>query len=375
MSHTPAPHRTWVEIDLAALRHNAGVARRLAGPDGGVMAVVKADAYGLGTRWIAPALATAGIDAFAVSTLTEACELHSLGITAPVYLLSPATPAEQSAVVATQHGAASPIIPAVASEEDAIQYAAIAAATGTTVAVHVVIDTGMGRIGILENEALATVLRIAALPGLVIDSIGSHLPSADEDEIFTAAQLTRYHALLKALATAGVRPARHHIANSAGTLQLRRHNRELVRTGLMLCGISPIPESREQLQPVVTWYARVVSVRTLPAGHGISYGRTFVTPHPIRVATLAVGYADGYPRHLSGQGAWVQLGNQRCPVLGRITMDQIMVEAPATTQPGDAATLMGGHGPDATELATRAGTIPYEIICGLGRRVVRVPVS
>jgi alanine racemase len=116
-------------------------------------------------------------------------------------------------------------------------------------------------------------------------------------------------------------------------------------------------------------------VRTLPADHGISYGRTFITPHPIRVATLAVGYADGYPRHLSGQGAWVQLGNQRCPVLGRITMDQIMVEAPATTQPGDAATLMGGHGPDATELATRAGTIPYEIICGLGRRVARVPVS
>jgi alanine racemase len=140
----------------------------------------------------------------------------------------------------------------------------------------------------------------------------------------------------------------------------------------MLYGVSPVPEKQPLLRPAVTWHARVVLVRTLPADHGVSYGRTFITDRPTRVATLAVGYADGYPRHLSGQGAWVWLGGQRCPVLGRVTMDQIMVEAPDDVHPGDVATLLGGHGPTATELATRAGTIPYEIFCGLGRRVARV---
>jgi alanine racemase len=145
-----------------------------------------------------------------------------------------------------------------------------------------------------------------------------------------------------------------------------------VRTGLMLYGVSPVPPKQSLLREVVTWNTRVILVRTLPAEHGVSYGRTFVTDRPTRVATLAVGYADGYPRHLSGQGAWVWLGGQRCPILGRITMDQIMVEAPDHVQPGDPATLLGGHGPAATELATRAHTIPYEIFCGLGRRVARL---
>jgi len=374
MMHTPASHRTWVELDLAALRHNFGVAQTQAGPEGGVMAVVKADAYGLGTRLVVPTLAAAGAQAFAVSTLAEAMELRELGVPTPVYLLSPATPEEQPAVVAAQIPPHSPIIPAVTSEEEARQYARLAAAAGRPLAVHLVVDTGMGRIGMLEPETLNTLLAIARLPELTVDSIGSHFPSADEDDPFTARQLDRYHSLLAALDSAGLRPPRHHIANSAATLSLPRLGPELVRTGLMLLGLSTLPENPFHLKPAVTWRARVVSTRTLPPGHGVSYGRTFITRQPTRVATLAAGYADGYPRHLSGQGAWVWLASQRCPVLGRVTMDQIMVEAPSQVKPGDIATLMGDDGPSVAEVARRAGTIPYEIFCRLGRRVIRVPI-
>jgi alanine racemase len=378
MSHVPttAPvsvdcHRTWVELDAAALRHNAGVARQLAGPDGGVIAVVKANAYGLGVSSVVPELAAAGVDAFAVATLDEARRVHALGVTQPIYLLSPALPAERPAIVAADFT----VIPAVSSFEEAIRYASLAIEARKTLPVHLVLDTGMGRIGLKATfaEYVSTDAKpLTELSGLRLDSVASHFPSADEDPGFTEQQLAHYHLLLAHLAQEGVAPPHHHVANSAGTLTLARSGREWVRTGLLLYGVSPVPEKQGLLREVVTWHARVILTRTLPAGHGVSYGRTFVTDRPTRVATLAVGYADGYPRHLSGQGAWVWLGGRRCPVLGRVTMDQIMVEAPEHVQPGDTATLLGDHGPAASELAARAGTIPYEIFCGLGPRVARV---
>lgn len=364
-------HRTWVEIDASALRHNAGVARQLAGAHGGVIAVVKADAYGLGVSAVVPALEAAGVDAFAVATLDEARRVHAAGGTRPVYLLSPALPAERAAIVATDFT----VIPAVSTHDEAVHFSQLAVAARKTLPIHLVLDTGMGRIGLRSRFAehvLADARPLADLPGLRLDSVASHFPSADEDLAFTTEQLNHYLSLLEHLAREGMTPTHHHVANSAGTLTLTRTGREWVRTGLMLYGVSPVPDKQELLLPAITWHARVILARTLPTGHGVSYGRTFVTDRPTRVATLAVGYADGYPRHLSGQGAWVWLGGRRCPVLGRITMDQIMVEAPDHVQPGDTATVLGGQGPAATEMATLAGTIPYEIFCGLGRRVARV---
>jgi alanine racemase len=365
------PHRTWVELDAGALRHNAGVARELAGPQGGVIAVVKADAYGLGVSSVVPDLAAAGVDAFAVATLEEAHRVHALGVSQPIYLLSPALPTERAAVVAANFT----VIPAVSTFDEAVRYAQLAVEARKVQPVHLVLDTGMGRIGLnadFADCALADAKPLADLTGLRLDSVASHFPSADEDPAFTEQQLVHYRGLLGQLAREGVAPSHHHVANSAGTLTQARADREWVRTGLMLYGVSPVPEKQALLREVVIWHTRVVLARTLPAGHGVSYGRTFVTDRPTRVATLAVGYADGYPRQLSGQGAWVWLGGQRCPVLGRVTMDQIMVEAPDHVQPGDPATLLGGQGPSAMEIASRAGTIPYEIFCGLGRRVVRV---
>jgi alanine racemase len=247
-------------------------------------------------------------------------------------------------------------------------------AAGKRQAVHLVVDTGMGRIGVVESEALGLAARVAALPGLIVDSVASHFPSADEDPVFTAAQLDRHHGLLEALRTAGLGPPRHHIANSAGAMSQPRRGRELIRTGLMLYGVSPCAGPAADLRPAVSWHARVVLARWLPAGHGVSYGRTFITTARTRVATLPVGYADGYRRHLSSRGAWVSLAGVRCPVLGRVTMDQIVVAAPDEVQAGDVATLMGGDGPGAHELAERAGTIAYDIFCGLGGRVGRVVV-
>lgn len=365
------PHRTWVELDAAALRHNLGVARILAGPAGGVMAVVKADAYGLGLAFAVPELVAAGVEAFAVATLEEARTVHALGGTQPIYLLSPALPEERAAIIAAPFT----LIPAVSSHQEALEYSRLAAAAGAVIPVHLVLDTGMGRIGFTTacaESVVAEARAVSGLSGVRLDSVASHFPSADEDVEFTGNQLARYRELLAQLAESGVGVERHHVANSAGSLTLPRSGRELVRTGLLLYGVSPVPEKQAPLREVVTWKARVVLARTLPAGHGVSYGRTFVTQRPTRVATLAVGYADGYPRHLSAQGAWVWLGGQRCPVLGRVTMDQVMVEAPDHVQPGDVAAVLGGDGPTARELATRAGTIPYEIFCGLGRRVGRI---
>lgn len=335
------------------------------------MAVVKADAYGLGMETVAPTLAAAGVDAFAVATLDEAREVQALAAERPVYLLSPALPEERTAAVAADFH----LIPAVSSLEEAADFSRLALAVGRRIPIHFVVDTGMGRMGSALDDAgrvVAEIQATAALPGVWLDSVASHFPSADEDGVFTARQLVRYRELLDALARAGLAIGRHHVANSAGAMTQPRAVREWVRAGLMLLGVSPVAAKQALLREAITWKARVVLTRTLPAGHGVSYGRTFVTDRPTRVATLAVGYADGYPRHLSGQSAWVWLGGRRCPLLGRVTMDLIMVEAPDDVRPGDTATLLGGQGPGAAEAALRAGTIPYEIFCGLGRRVARV---
>lgn len=348
------------------------------------MAVVKADAYGHGAELAAPILEQAGAAAFGVACLEEARKLRAVGVARPIYILSPVTPGELPAVAAAGLG----VIPALSTVEEAAAYAALARTHGRSQPVHLVIDTGMGRIGALVSEAVEIARRIAQMPGLVIDSLGSHFPSADEDFAATTAQLERYRQVARdvarVLAEAGRAPVRHHVANSAGAITQPRlaangdglGMREMIRAGLMLYGYSPVEEAPQSppLRPVLAWKARVTLVRTLPAGHGISYGSTYVTTRPTRVATVAVGYADGYPRAVSGQGAYVELHGQRCPVLGRVTMDQILVEAPEGTQPGDVVTLLGPSGvaPDAATLARWSGTVTWEILTRLGTRVRRI---
>ena len=363
--------RCWAEIDLAALRHNLGVARECAGPDASVLAVVKADAYGHGVVPVAQALHDGGgVKTFGVANVAEAARLQDCLPGVGVTILSPALPAERAEVV--RRG----VLPWVSSVEEVEDYARLSLELrgGNLFGVEMVVDTGMGREGVLEAGAEALRQRVSTLPGLILEGVVTHLPSPDEDEAFTRDELARFERLLS-----GDHPGpRRHAQNSAGLLgyPLAR-GCNVVRPGLMLYGASPLPAWQARLRPVLTLRTRVSLVRDLPAGHGISYGRTFVTPRPMRVGTLAMGYADGYPRHLSNAGAEVLVRGRRCPVLGRVTMDQTMIclDALPGVVAGEEAVLIGRQGNEeilAAELAAKAGTIPWEIFTGLTTRVERV---
>ncbi len=359
--------RSWVEVDLAAIRSNAATLAAIAGPSVKIMAVVKANAYGHGAAGVVDTLA-GKVAMFGVANLAEAEEIFPHARGTPICLLSGTLPAEHAAIV--ERG----FIPVVSSFEEAAQYAAYSA--GTRVKVHLSVDTGMGRLGVWQDDAITVARKITVLPRVQITGIGSHLPVADEDAVFTRAQLTRFHVLVVQLRDIGLRDALVHIENSAALLAFPKVAGTLARPGLALYGESPLPEFQPRLTRALTWKTRVLLVRDFEQGRGVSYGRDFITPAPMRIATLAVGYADGYPRHLSGKNAVVLIGGKRCAILGRVTMDQIMADVTGVTAaPGDEAVLIGTQGTEAItvrELATLAGTIVWDIFTGIGPRVARL---
>jgi len=362
--------RCWAEIDLSAIRHNAAVASQLAGSAAGIMAIVKANAYGHGLVEVVHALR--GIVAmFGVANVEEAGAVRAALDPAapPIFILGPALPFERPAIVAGG------FVPAISTRKEAAAYSALA--HGRPVPVHLTIDTGMGRMGVAEGDAPELVREIMHMPDIVIAGIATHLPVADEDEQYTHDQLTRFEAILPVLRGLGVDAPFIHALNSAGLFRFPHHAGTMVRAGLMLYGSSPLPEHQAQLRPALSLKTRITLIRDLPAGQGISYGRTFITPRPMRIATLGIGYADGCGRHLSNQGADVLIHSQRCPLLGRVTMDQIMVDISHVTEAaiGDEAILIGAAGSQeilAAELAAKSGTIPWEIFTSIGPRVARV---
>ena len=363
--------RCWAEIDLAAIQHNARVAAGVS--QCGLIGVIKANAYGLGAVPVARALA-GQVKMFGVATLAEALELRAAGIKTPVLLLGARVPEERETVV--KHG----FVPCISSVYEAKAWDALAKQKRKSpFVVHVAIDTGMGRIGFAEPDWNARTIRaLASLKHLRIDGIASHFPSADEDRRFTRKQIQRFGELQMLAVEHGLTPRLSHIGNSAGVLDCPELQTvsNLVRPGLMLYGVSPIAAQQKLLKPVLSWKTHVTLLRDLPKGHSISYGRAFITKKPMRVATLAVGYADGYPRHLSGNGAEVLIRGHRCPVLGRVTMDQIIVDASGSAaRIGDEVVLIGSQGREEitpAELAQKAGTIPWEILTRLSSRVQRL---
>jgi len=372
MPATTPYRRCWAEIDFSALRHNLARVRELIPPGAAVAVVLKANAYGHGLRQLAAEL-SGKVELFAVANVAEALEIREAAPGSRVLLLGPALPEEREAIVREN------FLPVLSSFDEAQAYAALVSRLGGSrpLEVHLAVDTGMGRIGVWQDDAVETARQIAALPGLRLAGAGTHLPSADEDAAWTREQLENWHAVVRALRAAGLRVPLLHSLNSAGTILFGTQEESgMVRAGLMLYGSSPIPEYQERLRPVLAWKTRVTLLRDVPAGRGVSYGRTFITPRPMRIATLAVGYGDGYPRHLSNAGAEVLLAGRRCPVLGRVTMDQIMVDASAVleVQAGDEAVLLGrqdGGEILAAELAAKAGTIAWEIFTGITDRVAR----
>lgn len=367
----PPPPRSWAEIDLGAVRHNAEAARAQSGC--GVMAIVKANAYGHGAVPVARALSGTA-SAFGVANLHEAEELRAGGVTEPVLLLSACLPEEEEPALRQGFHVC------VSTPAEAAAFDAHAAKLGTRAHAHAIVDTGMGRMGFPEASWNAgTVAALLALRHIVWEGLASHLPSPDEDAAFTHAQIARFAGVARTAQAAGMQPRWVHMANSAGLLGYaeQRGVCSLVRPGLMLYGVSPLPEHQSLLKPVMTWKTRLTLIRELPAGHGVSYGRAAILQRPTKVATLACGYADGYPRQVSGHGAQVLIHGMRCPLLGRVTMDQMMVDVtdlPVPAQAGDEAVLIGPQGNDhisAVEVAQKAGTIAWHVLTGITARVER----
>lgn len=367
----PIFSRSWAEIDPGSMRHNAAAARSHSGCE--VIAIVKANAYGHGAVPVARAL-TDDVAMFGVANLAEAEELRAGGITAPILLLSACLPQEREQVLLRG------LHLCVSTREEAVALDALAAKLGVKAHAHAVVDTGMGRMGFPEEAwDVACVRELLSLPHFIWEGIASHLPVPDEDVAFTRAQIAGFARCVGAARAAGMQPRWIHTANSAGLLGYpeQRDVCNLVRPGLMLYGISPLPEHQPLLQPVLAWKTRITLIRELPPGHGVSYGRTFVTSRRTRVATLACGYADGFPRQVSGKGAQVLIRGQRCPVLGRVTMDQMMVDVTGLAEPalvGDEAVLLGNQGAEsinAVELARQADTIAWHVFTGITTRVAR----
>ena len=363
--------RCWIELDLAAVRHNARVARERSGCE--LIAIVKANGYGLGAARIAKAL-RGQARMFGVACLSEAAALREAGVQAPVVLLGCCLPSDRKAALDLR------ATPCISSLEEAIAWDRLARRSRRgPLAVHVVLDTGMGRVGIPEEIwTRSLVERLAALKNLRFEALASHFPSADSDREFTSAQIERFTRHSAFAAAHGLSFEHAHLGNSAGILSCPRLGAvtDHARPGLMLYGVSPFPRLQPLLKPVLAWKTHITLIRELPRGHGISYGGDFVTRRKsTRVATLAAGYGDGYPRALSGQRADVLVNGVRCPLLGRVTMDQIMVDVsdvPASA--GDIAVLLGQQGAHeitTAELAKKAGTIPWEILTRLTARVER----
>lgn len=359
--------RVWAEIDLAVLRQNARALITHAGGRAALMAVVKANAYGHGLEEIVSALA--GIASiFAVANPEEARCVAKVAPNADILLLGSSLPSERAGILAAG------MIPTISSLEEAKEFAAIAG--NQPFRVHCKIDTGMGRTGIWHTGSPSEIRAICAIPGLELHSISTHLAAADEDIAFTLRQFADFDQAISQIRDL-VDASKLHVLNSSGTIRFPAASADLIRVGLALYGISPVPEFPDLVRPILQWKTRVASIRQMPAGRTLSYGATFTTTRPTDVAALTIGYGDGYPRSLSGSGAEVLIHGKRCRVLGRVTMDQILVDATGVDNvaPGDEAILIGNQGTEsitASELATRSGTIPWEILTRIGGRTRRI---
>ncbi len=345
-----------------------------------VMGIVKANGYGCGAVMAARRMRRAGVDFFGVSNLEEAIELRNAGITEPLLILSYTPPSEVSRLA--KYG----ITQTVTAPDYARQLSEAAVAANVSLTVHIKVDTGMSRVGFVchhENEVQTAAQQMAVacgLPHITAEGIFTHFPSSDEQEDggFTARQFALFTAVIEALAQQGIVFALHHCCNSAGVLRCPSMHLDMVRPGLVQYGYYPdawLESLVPGIRPVMELKSSVSMVKELAAGEPISYGRTRVTEAPMRIATVPLGYADGYPRRLSNV-AYMLVRGQKAPVVGRVCMDQLMLDVTAIdgVAVGDEVTAFGVDG-DAVlpveQVAAWADTIHYEVLCGVSHRVPR----
>jgi alanine racemase len=360
------------EVDLGAIAHNVRVMADLVSP-AALCAVVKADGYGHGAIAVGEAALAAGATWLGVALVEEGAVLRKAGITAPILLLSEPRPSDLEDALRYD------LRLSVYTAESVAATAEAAAAVGVTARLHLKVDTGMNRVGCRPADVVALAREVARRPGLELEAVWTHCATADEPgEPFTDEQLDRFDAVVAELAAAGLDPPLRHAANSAAGMDHPRARLDLVRSGIAVYGLAPAPAlaGRVALRPAMTLRAEVSMVKRVPAGEWVSYGRRHRFEHDATVATVPIGYADGVPRRLSLVGGEVLVGGRRRPVVGAVTMDQLMVDVgDDEVAVGDEVVLLGTQGAEritAEEWGDRLGTIAYEVVCGIGPRVPRL---
>ncbi len=362
----------WAEIDHDALAGNFAIVSDLV-PDGTrVLPIVKANAYGHGAVEVSRTLTRAGADILGVATIEEGRELRAAGITQRILVLGRIVPSELEAGLRWDLEISLPHM-AIAQELDHL-----ASAAGKKARVHLKVDTGMSRLGVPWPDAPAAISRVAGMKGIDLVGVFSHFANADlSDKEFTTEQIARFETVRNSPEAAILPLDLFHLANSAAILTSSFPEGTGVRPGIMLYGASPstkIPGSG--IIPILTWKCRVLQVREVPAGTGVSYGHAFVTKRPSRIATISAGYADGYSRSLTNRGR-VLIRGRKLPIVGRVCMDLSMVDVTDAPEVefGDEVVLLGVQGSasmPAEEMADIAGTISYEIFCGISGRISRI---
>ena len=366
--------RTYAQVDLSAIVHNICEVKKRVDDSVKVMAVIKADAYGHGAVQVGTALRNL-VDYFGVATIEEAVELRQAGLMLPILILG-----------YTMHGKYSDVVQydvtqTIYNVEDAKLLSAEAHRQQKVAKVHIALDTGMTRIGFPPvAESVEQIRQITQLDNIDVEGMFTHMSCADQvDKTYANKQMDRYDRFVEMLEQAGIHIRVKHICNSAGIMEFDHHRYDMVRSGIITYGLYPSEEvvkERLDLRPAIRWCAHVTHVKMVAPGEGVSYGATYVTEKPTRIATVSLGYADGYARALSNRGE-VLIHGQRAPIIGRVCMDQFMVDVSGieNVQVEDVVTLVGKDGSEnlsVEEVAALCGSFNYEFVCDIGKRVPRV---
>ena len=367
--------RVYAKVDLDAIKWNVSKVRETVGSDVMIMAIIKADGYGHGALPIAHALNEIGVDRFGVAFAEEGMMLRRGGIKNPILILGYSHESQYGTILDYD------LTPAVYTYETAKGLSETGKKAGKTVPIHIKLETGMNRIGFLPcEESIKEIEKISKLPNLYLEGVFTHMAKADETDKKTARkQMDTYRGFVNKLEERGIVFPVKHVANSASILELADFKLDMVRSGIITYGLYPSDEVTLEgtgFKPAMEWKTHIVNLKEVQAGEGVSYGHIFVADEPRKIATLPVGYADGYPRRLSNKGR-VLIHGQYAPIVGRVCMDQMMVDV--TEIEGakllDVVTLMGeeeGKRISAEELGEKAGSFNYELVCGISKRVPRV---
>ena len=368
-------HRTWAEIDLKALAHNFNILKSKAG-NAKIMAVVKADAYSHGFLETTKTLLDNGADRLAVAVLQEGKQLRKSGVDVPILILGASAPEDAEDLI--EFG----ITPTVFDYEFAKALSDTAKKRGTVTKVHIKLDTGMTRIGFVINdedntEIINTIIKISKLPYIEIEGIFSHFSTSDEyDSAYTLMQFDRFMGVVNALEEKGLKIPIRHICNSAGIMMYPQMHLDMVRPGVILYGMYPsneVDKSRLNLIPAMTIKSTLTLVKEVEAGRGVSYGKEYITDKTTKIATVPIGYADGYLRKIAKKGKMLVNGTE-VPIIGRICMDQCMIDVTNVhnIDKGDEVIVFGKDKITIDDLAEWLETINYEIACIVGKRIPRI---